>query len=411
MTDVPSLPIEFVAPAPPATRAVEKAVFGYVEVGVPAVANDAAFGAMFSTFRGFFSNLVFRRVGSIKAENKNLQGMSVVTANSDGSLNKVFHSGEDVLAKNIKFPEQVFKQNVVEHLESFSFFTKPNSKGAPLYKSDPFPDKAIYGVSSRYAELDLLTLSFVPRKCNTPPRADEGEQSELVCGLVESGPKGPRYTCWFTCSEQFYRLVQLITEPGKYFDDIRKKRKVCDPNLPATEDPEMRAFFFAGNTISTNAYRRFLRACFDSSVVPDHEELQKRYWTHEFRTENYARCCHIYAALALILVWREWPCAYNVPNNNDLGPRVATWDLPDPQFIANLVHRYGISSNGVVVRKIKYVTNLPNVPVGTHLPVQQEVELVESHQESADRTNEVEVPYLNDANFPPLPNRNVQREE
>lgn len=331
------------------------------------------------------ANLIFRRVGRVVAKDSDLIHTIVKTAESS----KVIPKDEKFVAS-----EQEWLQNVEQVYSKFYFFTTTTS----LRENDRWGPIGIYGVSNKYAEIDVvdsMNFRFRPRfSTQTPPR-----EGDLVCGLVTKpvpGRTNPEFKSWFICSEQFFHAWTSII-----YKDHESISKDFD------DDAKIRRYLMSGNRLCTNSFLKWKLACEQSMVDSNKDELEKRFY--RLRTESISkRWVHVYAALVLILRYKELPSKDNVPNNLDKGPKMTQWSLPDG-WVERLVKVYGIT----VTQEQR--ENIPNtrqmIPKGTHVSItidsqkSVEIEVVdESKDEDKPSTpTQVQKLHIDDMNeFPTL---------
>lgn len=135
---------------------------------------------------------------------------------------------------------------------------------------------------------------------------------------------------WFICSEQFLRAYTLIIY--EWHDSLNS----LIPKNTKVEDREtaLRKKLFIGNTLMTNGWLKYKLSLEDSNCEPmSKKESEEKYW--HLRSEPVSRnWVDVYAALILMARFGEVPTDFNVPNNNNDGPKRNKWSLP-VDFIKN----------------------------------------------------------------------------
>ena len=129
---------------------------------------------------------------------------------------------------------------------------------------------------------------------------------------------------WFICSEQFLRAHTLILyEWHDSFNSlIPKNTKVEDREIA------LRKKLFIGNTLMTNGWLKHKLSLEQSNCEPmSKKESEEKYW--HLRSEPVSRnWIDVYASLILMARFGEAPTDFNVPNNNNDGPKRNQWSLP-----------------------------------------------------------------------------------
>ena len=291
-----------------------------------------------------FGNLIFRRVSQVVAKKEHLIE-TVVTrvvpgVNPPGTpLSIIYKAGtprEPPTAKE-------YEQNVEERYSRFYFFTTENA----IRNNDHHGKIPLFGASNKYSQIDIVgpNMDFrfsyenEDRMNQVPPRV-----GDLICGIITKDKyqrKNPSYKFWFTCSDQFLHawtairyaehetLDKLVTRPAIDFIEGR-----------ADHESEVRKALLKGNKLCTNSYRKWMRANNECGVAFDQAEAEKRYYS--LRCErNAVDWVHVYAALTLILRYREVPNQSNIPSVLDGGATPKSWDLPDG-WVERFIKKYGL---------------------------------------------------------------------
>jgi hypothetical protein len=334
---------------------------------------DASLGGLRTAFSNATSKLVFRRVGKVVARPEDFVKTVVTTISREGAVVTEYGQGQD----HPVFSDQEYLQNVEEHYSKFYFFTTTTS----LRDNDPHGNIGIYGASNNYAELDFLdkvTFRFLPRTgTQIVPR-----EGDLVCGLANRpapGRANPAFKVWFICSEQFFHAWTAVM-----YENHNALTKSFD------DESQIRRHLMSGNRLCTNGFRKWVLGCQQSMVESDDAELSKRFY--KMRTETAAReRVHVYAALVMMLRYKELPGQSNIPNNLDKSPKMTRWDLPDG-WVESVIKTYGLVSTPVEV--VVDAMPRPMIPKGTHITIAIDDAGVDIQEESSESKTD---------NFPLLP--------
>jgi hypothetical protein len=286
-----------------------------------------------------FNNLIFRRVAQVVAKKEHLietivtkiiPGVDFVGANGvpPGTPLSIFYK---IGTPHANFTAQEYEQNVEEQFTRFYFFTTETA----IRDNDRHGKIALFGASNKYSQIDItgpnmdfrFSYANEDRTNLVPPRP-----GDLVCGLIAKDKyarKNPTFRFWFTCSEQFLHAWTAI----RYAEHETLDKLVTRPISDVFDhEAEVRKALFRGNKLCTNSYRKWMRANKECGVAFDQAEAEKRYYS--LRCErNAVDHVHIYAALVLILRYREVPNNTNIPailspkGPSDVTPK--TWDLPE----------------------------------------------------------------------------------
>lgn len=289
-------------------------------------------------------NLIFRRVYQVVAKKEHLIE-TVVTriipspANGEtpipqGTPVSVIYKAGTPLPS---FTPKEYDQNVEEKYSRFYFFTAD----IPLRDNDRQGKIALFGASNKYSQIDFtnnmdfrFSYNNEDRTNLVPPRV-----GDLVCGVVAADKhqrKNPAYKFWFTCSEQFLHAWTAI----KYAEHETLDKFITRPTTEESNEAQIRKSLFRGNKLCTNSYRKWMRTNVECNIAFDQTEAEKRYYS--LRCERTAvNWVHMYAALVLILRYREVPNKDNVPYILDGGASPKTWDLPHG-WMDRFVEKYGL---------------------------------------------------------------------
>ena len=282
--------------------------------GVPRLSEEDR-KALQMVFREKLGNLVFRRVGKVFTK----------------GLKRALHYEFDVseskarakVCRKIPKDQEVVRKEWELHFGSFYGFAEPAGRRG-LRDTDPSPEEEVYFSSANYAELDLIkgcTFKF-NKSFRQEVRPMPGD---LICGIMEKTGRKPQFTCWFNCSEQFFRAWTLLMY--KHHESYKGK----------SED-RLKNFSLSGNRLNTNTFLKWMMALKDNHQPIPQEEADKRYY--HLRTEYVSvNWIHTYPALVLMARWGELPCRYNIPNNRDNGLKMNHWNLPG-HFITTLLKEW-----------------------------------------------------------------------
>ena len=330
-------------------------IYEDVRVQVPKIVRGA--DRAVAAFKRATASYVFATVCGVNVHPAEPITTAQVYPDSTGKL----HTRVFPLDQTPVFTEDERIRSIEEHASKFSLIVK-SATGTGAGTSKDRVAKATYTAhSNNQAHWNPVTFRFVAINGASPtllPRV-----GERVCGLPyeskgRNGRESLRY--WFVCSEQFYRFVRAINSDGA---SLAKEFGT---------DPEMvRRKLFAGNTLNTFAYGRWLMACHDhhlasgnSQIESTPERIEKLFYWHRFEALS-LDFPHIYSALTLILLFGELPCQGNVPFNRDLGPVCKTWELPEG-WIEAVVNTYGLVTSLSAIT-VSRVANVPAIPNGTRL--------------------------------------------
>ncbi len=284
-------------------------------------------------------HLVFRRVKQVCVKRENLIETVYTTYDNGKKISMIYKPG-----KEPQFTPAEYEHNVEERYSAFYFFTT----GAAIRDNDRRGGVELFGASNKYSQLDLdKVMSFrfsylkEDRRQQVPPRIND-----LICGLVEDdkfkgkkqhGGKNPSFKFWFTCSDQFLHAWTAIM-----YGEHETLEKLVTSDRVVDHEAEIRRKLMKGNKLCTNSFLKWQHANEDNGVVPHSDELKLRFYV--LRTEQCAiDYVHVYAALVLIVRYRELPNESNVPTNID-GPAekhlpMKKWDLPNG-WLDRFVKRY-----------------------------------------------------------------------
>ena len=323
-------------------------IYEDVRVQVPRIAQGA--DRAVAAFKRATASYVFATVCGVNVHPAEPITTAQVYPDPTGKL----HTRVFPLDQTPVFTEDELNKSVEQHASKFSLIVKSataTSKDRTTYTAH----------SNNQAHWNPVTFRFVAINGASPtllPRV-----GERVCGLPyeskgRNGRESLRY--WFVCSEQFYRFVRAINSDGASL----AKEFGTDPDM-------VRRKLFAGNTLNTFAYGRWLMACHDHHLASGQEpiestpeRIEKLFYWHRFETLS-LDFPHIYSALTLILLFGELPCQGNVPFNRDLGPVCKTWELPEG-WIEAVVNTYGLVTSLSTIT-VSRVANVPAIPNGTRL--------------------------------------------
>lgn len=180
----------------------------------------------------------------------------------------------------------------------------------------------------------LLALRKSPHACD--PIADLTDTRSLVCGLVEEQDGRLVFSKWMVCSFQFLNFWLLLTEG---IDSFRVKLSKTNPSYITGRDLT-RQHIMGGGKLATNTFLRTMMAYEAHGKLAEFKAKEELIFSMPWGEIMTRYHVHIYNFLALVLFYRELPCATNVPTttldgmpNNPppwyLEPLpVPFWDLP-----------------------------------------------------------------------------------
>lgn len=309
-----------------------------------------------STINRNMGNLIFRRVAHVVAKKEHLIE-HVITSPVDGiPLSTIRKPGGST---SPSFTPKEYEQNVEERYSRFYFLTSD----VAIRNNDRHGKVALFGASNKYSQIDIagvkmdfrFSYASGDRINQVPPRV-----GDLVCGIVgkdKHGRPNPAFNFWFTCSDQFLHAWTAI----RYSEHETLDKLVTTRETDETDhEAEIRKALFRGNKLCTNSYRKWIRAnlecgVFGNNLVPGLDETQqaeaeKRYYT--LRTERTSvEWVHVYAALVLMLRYREVPSPQNIPVILGVAgatvPTPKTWDLPEG-WIDRFINKYGLEQTDEV---------------------------------------------------------------
>lgn len=259
---------------------------------------------------------IFRRAG------KNIQMRNPV-------YKKVTPFSTEIPSSTYGLTSEVMKKNGQIDCSEFYGFTTTHAM-----RKEPFCtlDTPIMFKSSTYKQpnVGLRIDGDIKHEVTTPLEGD------LLCIWLknETCESHKRYKsieadAWFIVSEQFLRAHTLIMyDWHDSFDSLIPK------NTPIEKREEaLRRKLFIGNNLMTNGWLKHKLSLEQSGMSPmETKESLEKYWhlRSEPASRNYV---DVYAALVLMARYGEAPTAFNVPNNNNDGPKRTQWSLP-PNFLA-----------------------------------------------------------------------------
>ncbi len=274
--------------------------------------------------------LVFRRVNE-KVLTDNLERTMVYGADCQPDL----HVPQSVSAAD-------WKQYGKETCDDFRGVTSPYIKG----ERSSFRGQKIRFAKASFAQLNLFTLEFEPALPEQPPRVDD-----LLCGIVEEDEtKGLRFSRWFNCSEQFYRLYTTIMSNserdskkwfrGNYFQTASHLKWVL-AHLNSTEKESAQSGSELHFHPDSAEQKRLDEEKEECHKIFFEQESMKRF--HNLRTEPQStKWVHVYCAIAMLLKRKTLPLPDNVPKNAR-GPAFPNWHFPR-EFVMKFLISHAPSS-------------------------------------------------------------------
>lgn len=247
---------------------------------------------LLEALREKIKTLVFRRVGTVYAEDKNF--VSALCSYYDKP--PVVYSN---LHEYMKVPEDVQERVGIEVYKYYYGYTtstclrnnelSKNMKMSSLwFNMFGFHEFDTCG-TFEFKEKTKETVSMAKR----PPFVRNTKDmhgnarvlSPLICGHVTENSKGFKYTRWFNCSEQFYKLWTLIMYGPESFPSRNKKHQIL-------------------KKLRCNNTALYVENSKNEGV--DEKKVAERYRVH--RTEEESFMYHgVYQAIAMYLVYGMEP--------------------------------------------------------------------------------------------------------
>ena len=296
-------------------RSLKERTFETVEVSIPLleIGEESGLDRFREKILKSFKKLNFRRVGNVIAEKENWMRTEFYQPQGDGNISLSSYTQENVETMP-DFSEDDYKRKVVDFYTDYKFYT---TKKPLRTDEDKIGDGYILCEAKNHCQLNPFTFKF-DREYSGDERLVLPREGDLVCLLPISGKGGriPEAKYWFVCSEQFMKAWTLIV----YKDHDTFKKLACN-------EQELRKKVFSGNFTMTNGFRKWMLSCYQSGLVSEPEEIEKRFWV--VRGERLSReFVHFYSALVLMLRYRELPSEHNIPNVANYSPVMHYWDLP-----------------------------------------------------------------------------------
>lgn len=279
----------------------------------PAMSIPVVEVANLEQFKAHLTNLHFRRISSVRV---------------DGHIiNHVFFEDDETYTEYTpgQLPEEIRanKNYYEQHVENYAtHFTCMTAKNA-LRDNDRI-SVPIFVSSQNMYEFNHLSCTF-DQKVNGPRLVPY--TGALIAGVVNFDNKGrPFFERWAQVSDQFLRCMTLVV----YGEDHPAITSLCHEFTNGETESVARAMM-RGNTLAvSNNVQKERLAREHSGVEPmTLEEVRKRYArTHNEWINRAASHIHWYNLIALLCVYKEAPCEYNVPNNIR-GNKLNSWIFPE----------------------------------------------------------------------------------
>ena len=150
--------------------------------------------------KNMWGNLIFKEIKTVKT--KIIESVHYNFINKYGfPRTMVFNSLEQAKEKI----SMRYHKNIIPFYEDYYGFTTD----AKIASNDKYTEEIFFSKKC-HTELNMETGSFQNERSTNkyPP-----EQSQYICGLVENGEKGLFFRKWFSCSNEFMTLWNMICQP------------------------------------------------------------------------------------------------------------------------------------------------------------------------------------------------------
>ena len=198
--------------------------------------------------------------------------------------------------------------------------------------------KKIFCHSKNYAQIDMFddyTFSFNSKgKWSIPCTPNHNDllfifisnESLQKYDQSKNNGKFPSAEKWCVISEQFLHTWTLLMHDWhETFDKI-----IANDTPQENKETELRDKIFKGNRIMTNSWLKSKLSLQSAGKTTTLGEKRNKYWF--YRTEEAStNWVDIYAAIILLVRYRELPTPVNVPNNSgELNTiRRTSWSIPE----------------------------------------------------------------------------------
>lgn len=245
----------------------------------------------------FFTQLGFYQVKSFELTTKTLPTHHIVLPTED----------EKVVVKRV--PEDRLSSLTSQQIEQHKFIRSGSYK---VHYADRNGRK-FFVHSCKRCELNLLNSTDpLPLKHGPTVIPQTRKPADMLCIHQPTGK-------WFIASHQFYHLHQVLVK-GRL------------NGREGLEGDALKRKLMSGNTLCTNTYRKWSLAVKANGGLKEDgtpvtmEDRLSRLYAH--RTEEHSiNSVHLYAMLALIVLYNEDPTENNYPRNLS-GLAVDAWDIP-----------------------------------------------------------------------------------
>lgn len=298
---------------------------------IPVVENDG-YEKLYQRIR----RLVFCRVRHVRIEGTTTEHRVYMGSNAEPQIYNAGMLPECIIKMK---PQQ--RDSILENYSNrFMVITDP-----PLREtgSEYYDHMSILGTSENLCEFDPFTFSF---KRGASSHSDNKLklvpfETSLVVGHVERNSRTgkPYFVNWAQASDQLLRCVSVLLNGDEHcmFFNIRETQP--DGSL---EEP--RRALMRGNRLMLNnslVKEQLARNCQGAPPLTD-EEIYNRFDGDTFKRGKYTRyhgesvtrderCVHWYCAVVTLVLYRELPCEWNIPNNIK-GYKLTKWILPENEF-------------------------------------------------------------------------------
>jgi len=298
--------------------------------------HDFDFEGLETRFKKAFSTLVFRRVDTVELR---------------GPIRRVQYTpfGSFPFEEGMIYDASTCEARCDAGFSGYTLKTPLKEIGE---MADPIVGP-IHFDSNGYAEPDIVqTGSFemvkVPTNIFPLPNKGTGLYPDMVCGIVEPGksadeylPTGAtpttfHYSKWFICSPQFFNLWMLVMNPSSPHVNPPVNKNFPLQKTEFGKRIQQLKWMMSGDRLCVNNFHKWVVAnnidlhesIGDSSIS---KEIHRRY--KRTRSESLTKMwVHTYAALAMMIRFRNFPDHTNVPSsittNTNADASMGYWDIP-----------------------------------------------------------------------------------
>jgi hypothetical protein len=168
---------------------------------------------------------------------------------------------------------------------------------------DPYNNKSIYFHTNDRREMNPYSLEIVglKKRSEHPLPYYDNKESDLICGYVQYDQhldKRPKYTEWFICSQQFYKMWLLIMYGEQYFETILLKQSINKRGdndieyvdvdaLKNMKSMDIKRWLFSGNRLTSNTFKKWYKMQYELEIY-NHTISTYHYLLEQKRIETYA---------------------------------------------------------------------------------------------------------------------------